>query len=65
MSWSRYKNLYKVTADLQNGNKATVLVFSHTPDNALKKAKNYYLRVMQTEIKTLVSVECIYKNIIY
>ena len=65
MDWRRIKNVYKVTADLQNGNNSTLVVFSHSPENALKKAKDFYLKTMHTEIQKLVCVDCIYKDVIY
>lgn len=61
----RSKNVYRVSADLDNGNAGSILVFSHTHDNAIKKAKMYFLQKEHREIDKIAKVEMIYQNVIY
>lgn len=61
----RLKNVYRVSADLDNGTAENILVFSHTHDNAIKKAKMYFLRKQHREIDKFAKVEMIHENVIY
>lgn len=61
----RLKNVYKVSAYLNNGTIGNILVFSHSHDNAIKKAKMYFLRKEHMEIDKIVKVDMIHKNVIY
>lgn len=61
----RLKNVYKVSAYLDNGTFENIFVFSHTYDNAIKKAKMFFLRKRRCEISKLEKVEMIHENVIY
>ena len=59
----RLKNVYRILIDTESGNKE-ILVFSHTHDNAVKKARVYFER-KGIIIKDIVNAEKIHDNVIY
>ena len=59
----RLKNVYRILIDTETGNKE-ILVFSHTHDNAVKKARVYFER-KGIIIKDIVNAEKIHDNVIY
>ena len=59
----RLKNVYRILIDTESGNKE-ILVFSHTHDNAVKKARVYFER-KGVIIKDIVNAEKIHDNVIY
>lgn len=59
----RIKNVYRILIDTESGNKE-VLVFSHTHDNAVKKARMHLERKGVT-IKDIVNAEKIHDDVIY
>lgn len=62
-SMERIKNVYRILIDTESGNKE-ILVFSHTHDNAVKKARVYFER-KGVIIKDIVNAEKIHDNVIY
>ena len=62
-SMERIKNVYRILIDTESGNKE-ILVFSHTHDNAVKKARIYFER-KGIIIKDIVNAEKIHDNVIY
>ena len=62
-SVERLKNVYRILIDTESGNKE-ILVFSHTHDNAVKKARVYFERKCVI-IKDIVNAEKIHDNVIY
>lgn len=61
----RLKNVYEITAELTDGSEQKIRVFSHSHDNAAKKAKVYFLRKEHTEINKIVVVKMLHQNVIY
>ena len=61
----RLKNVYKISADLEDGTTIIKHIFSHTHDNALKKFKAANSRNKLPEIKKVNSVELLLKDVIY
>ena len=61
----RLKNVYKISADLEDGTTITKHIFSHTHDNALKKFKVANSRNKLPEIIKVNFVELILKDVIY
>ena len=61
----RLKNVYKISADLEDGTTITKHSISHTHDNALKKFKVANNRNKLPEIIKVNSVELILKDVIY
>lgn len=61
----RLKNVYRVSADLGEGENGDILIFSHSYDNAAKKAKVYFLRSRKKDIQKLEKIELIHKDVIY
>ena len=61
----RLKNVYKISADLEDGTTITKHIFSHTHDIALKKFKVANNRNKLPEIIKVNSVELILKDVIY
>lgn len=61
----RLKNVYKISADLEDGTTIIKHIFSHTNDNALKKFKVANSRNKLPEIIKVNSVELILKDVIY
>ena len=59
----RLKNVYRILIETESGNKE-ILVFSHTHDNAVKKAIVYFER-KGVIIKDIVNAEKIHDNVIY
>ena len=59
----RLKNVYRILIDTESGNKE-ILVFSHTHDNAVKKARVCFER-KGLIIKDIVNAEKIHDNVIY
>ena len=59
----RLKNVYRILIETESGNKE-ILIFSHTHDNAVKKARVYFER-KGVIIKDIVNAEKIHDNIIY
>ena len=59
----RLKNVYRILIDTESGNKE-ILVFSHTHDNAVNKARVYFER-KGVIIKDIVNAEKIHDNVIY
>ena len=59
----RLKNVYRILIETESGNKE-ILVFSHTHDNAVKKARVYFER-KGIIIKDIVNAEKIHDNVIY
>ena len=59
----RLKNVYRILIETENSNKE-ILVFSHTHDNAVKKARVYFER-KGIIIKDIVNAEKIHDNVIY
>ena len=59
----RLKNVYRILIETESGNKE-ILVFSHTHDNAVKKARVYFER-KGILIKDIVNAEKIHDNDIY
>ena len=59
----RIKNVYRILIETESGNKE-ILVFSHTHDNAVKKARVYFER-KGVIIKDIVNAEKIHDNVIY
>ena len=62
-SMERIKNVYRILIDTESGNKE-IIVFSHTHDNAVKKARVYFER-KGIIIKDIVNAEKIHDNVIY
>ena len=62
-SMDRIKNVYRILIETESGNKE-ILVFSHTHDNAVKKARVYFER-KGVIIKDIVNAEKIHDNVIY
>lgn len=61
----RLKNVYEVTAELTDGNAQKIMVFSHSCDNAAKKAKIYFSRKEQAEINKILVIKTLHENVIY
>ena len=61
----RLKNVYKISADLEDGTTIIKHVFSHTCDNAFKKFKVANSRNKLHEIIKVNSVELLLKDVIY
>lgn len=61
----RLKNVYRISADLEDETTIIEHVFSHTCDNALKKFKVVNSRKGLSEIKKVNSVELLLKDVIY
>jgi len=65
LDMERLKNVYKVFADLGDGESGEILVFSHSHDNAAKKAKVYFSRSKKKDIQKVEKIELIHKDVIY
>lgn len=61
----RIKNVYRINAKLNNGEAKEILVFSHTSENALKKAKTYILKTELKDITDNAEIKLICKDVIY
>ena len=64
----RLKNVYEITAELTDGSEQKIRVFSHSHDNAAKKAKvtpHVGVRKEHTEINKIVVVKMLHQNVIY
>lgn len=60
----RLKNVYKVTVKCENGNEIELKVFSHSLENAVKKATSHCQKQL-IKVLSVEKTELIFENVIY
>lgn len=59
----RLKNVYKITAETENG-RIEKYIFSHSHDNAAKKMR-IYLERNGNQMKNIVNIELLLEGVLY